>query len=466
MITQNCRSKFVMLVLAISTALPAFSQWSTMTLDTRYESFYDVLTASSKNDVVNLSPDLFRDQVFANPHVLLDDSGNWIITGYGDSQFGSVAKGDSVYIIKRNTGGAYERVVNPVLSWPDAAAGSDWTTVGAIDAGVGVAKTSGVTVTSGTLGGYKYFMLVPIWQVPTDIRWISWAVSRDGSSWSFVNQNGTGTTTNPANSLRLIDRPGGTVGYYHPTMVFNPVNGYFYISLGFRASYGGIRATWWRMPFTSSNLFGLYKPVGASRFRVERLDGSNYVATDGTLPDDLQGWPATAPWPDRAADPKSTPGGMGFAADPLDLVYLTNANGSFNSFLFLYKSENGFDDVTEAPIYYVRGTQPVGSGNIVWGTPQRLNLSSLRSGCNASSPYNTNPYLSVNPCYRQCSGAGIGYFLSVTQSGTDAYGQPQIFGYITAWREDRYEDLAYDTSGQLGCQQGSAGVLPVKFRLQ
>jgi hypothetical protein len=454
------RTSVLPLMLATVMGLPAFGQWTTMTLDTRYESFYDVLTSSVKNDVVSLSPDLFRDQVFGNPHVVYDDSGNWIITGYGDSQFGDVSKGDAVYVIKRNSGGGYERLTTPVLSWPPSAPGSNWTSVGAIDAGVGVAKTTSTTATSGMLGGYKYFMLVPIWQVPTNIRWVSWAVSRDGVSWSFVNQAGTGTTSDPASSLRLIYRPSGTVDYYHPAMVFNPANGYFYISLGFRASYGGIRATWWRIPFTTSNIFGLHKASGATRFTVERLDGTSYAYSDGTLPDDLQGWPALAPWPDRAADPKTTPGGMGFAADPLDIVYLTKADGTFDSFLFLYKSEGGFSSAEEAPIYYVRGTQPVGNGNIVFGTPQRLDLSSLRSGCNASDPYSTNPYLSSNPCYRQCSGAGRGYYLSVNQWGTDAFGKPQIFGFVTSWREDLYEDLA------TGCQEGPAGVLPVKFRLQ
>lgn len=472
--SMNHHGMAILLLLAVAFAVPATAQWSTMTLQTwDNQGFWDTPTSSVKYDVVNLSPDLFTDQVFGNPHVFYDDASNWIITGYGDSQFGSTAKGDAVYTIKRTPNGAYDRNVTPVLSWPDAASGSDWTSKGAIDAGVGVAKTPSVTTTSGTLGGYKYFMLVPIWQQPNStnppggIRWISWAVSTNGTSWVFVNQAGTGTTSDPASSLKLIHRPGGTVSYYHPTMMYNPHDGYFYISLGYRGSYGGIRATWWRMKFKTTNLFGLNKPTGWSTFEVERLDGTNYISTDGTLPDDLQGWPATAPWPDRAADPKSTPGNMGYAADPIDLVYLSKADGSFDSILFLYKSESGFDDTTEAPIYYVRGTQPTTStGNFVFGTPQRLDLSALRTGCNLSDPFS-----SVEPCYRQCSGAGRGYYLSVNQTGTDAYGKPEIYGFITAFREDLHPQLAYvwdSVNGQWvrGCQEGPAGVIPVKFRLQ
>lgn len=465
------RVKAALLAFIAAFALPTSAQWSTMTLQSwDNQGFWDTLTSGVETDVVHLSPGLFTDQVFANPHVFYDGASNWIITGYGDSQFGSAAKGDSVYVIKRTPNGAYERFTDPVLSWSPASSGSNWTSVGALDAGVGVAKTPSVTATDGTLGAYKYFMLVPVWQQPDaagGTRWVSWAVSKNGTSWEFVNETGTGTTNDPGSSLRLIRRTGGTFSYHHPVMMFNPNDQYFYISLGYGASYGGIRATWWRIKFTPGNPFGLYKAPNASSFTVERLNGSNYTATDGTLPTcaDPSNLDCTG-WPDSAADPKSTPGGMGYAADPLDLVYLSKADGSFDSILFIYKTENGFSDATEAPIYYVRGTQPTsGTGNFVFGTPKRLDLSALRSGCNA------NPFQSVEPCYRQCSGAGRGYYLNVNQTGTDAFGKPEIYGFITAFREDLHPELAYiwnNSTGQwvLGCQEGSAGVIPAKFRLQ
>src|SRR5262249_4775935 len=145
-------------------------------------------------------------------------------------------------------------------------------------------------------------------------------------------------------------------GLWHAAMVYNPADGYFYIPLGY-SNPCGVKAWWWRIAFNSSNTFGL-TPNGSGRFNVERLvtamtmADAYYTVTDGVFTGGAV----------CSQSPRITEQGTGESlgpADPMDIVRLTNSDGSFNSFLFIYAAEKGFNNPAYTQqTYYIRGDLP------------------------------------------------------------------------------------------------------------
>ena len=421
------RSVFAIVVVA-GTVTPAFG-WNTISIKTLYPQWTDAVTGTRIDDNVNLHPQFnFHDQVFGNAQIQTSDDGEFLIMGYGDSHLGDTAVGDAIHIVKRLPWGTYERMVSPVLSFPPEA-GKTWDQVGGFGNGAGFAKTDVATST-----GYRYFSAVIVNDMHTrpERRWITWAVSTDGLNWAFAKQGG-GTTANPVESLQLIRKATLDGDYWHINMMYNPVDGYFYVVFGLSSEIY-ITATWWRIKYTPANAFGL-KP-GTSGYEVERLQDLTYVSTDGVIPENEALIKA-------AQLPKSCGSDTSGAYDAVNLVWLTKSDGTFDSVLFLYRPESA---ITSDVIYYVRGPYP-GLGHFGLNDAPRvaLDTSPLRAGC------------PNYPCFSNCTAAGPHFGL--VQRGVQADGSPRVFAYVTSRREDVHGSTS-------NCATGPAALLPVELELR
>jgi hypothetical protein len=441
------RKRLFFIFLIVATAAPLAAQWSTISLDQPYRYWHRDPDGTLFDDVLNLSPGAFNNQVIANPHVQYNDNGEWLIMGYGDASLGDTRVGDAVYVFKRYNTGWYKVPSTAALAWPAAQPGTNWLSVGGIGSGAGFTKT--LTPSS---GGYKYFAAVQVAQAPVNANgaftygWTSWAVSADGESWSFVSQSG-GLTNDPGQSLKLIRRSdssdlthdGGT-RFWHIAMVYNKYDNYFYIASGW-AGLCGIKATWWRIRFDSTNGYGLPYNASLSTYEVQVLSNGNYTNTvsvgngsisNGLITDDWDVWQCDAQSPTAA-------NGAG-PADPMDIVQLYKSDGSFDSMLFLYQPE-----LDLSKIYYVKGTLPTtATGTFVWATPQYLDLSAL-----TNLPDGTK--------YDPGCGAG-GFSMCVNQNGWQANGAPNLFGFLATYRKDLYSQTN-------SCSAQPEGIVPLHLNL-
>ena len=449
-----------------------FAQWNQLTLNTTYPSWTEQ-GASTYNDVVNLRPENFLSQQFADQHVVYDSSGNWIIMGYGFPPTAGNTVGDSINLITRlNSTGRFDlhRTTNPVLGFAPATPPADWTTVGGLGAGSGVTSTA----PTASAGGYRYFALVPVGVfngekyghpptgdacapagTTTPARgWVTIAVSKTGTDWGFVPQSGSTTVSNPAQSIQLIKLLVNSAAqmtvlrsvsiqdcstgwkwvdlYQHVAILYNKYDQRFYIALGY-SGLCGLKTTWWRLGFSPASTFGL---GGLERFdRVQ----NGFVASTGTIPNDGDVWQC------NGQDPASTAqNALAGPADPTDLVMLFRSDQSFDSVLFAYKPEMDYKNTLlplSQHVFYVRGSLPTTpTGNFVWGQAQELDMSSLTSN------------------YANC-GEGGSYYVSANQSGNDAVtGFPIPYGFVSTYRKDLYPGCMNPVKRQ--------GVLPVQFSLK
>jgi hypothetical protein len=449
----------VTLALALLVAAPLAAEWSTLSIDQTYPSWHRDPDGTLFNDVLSLSPDNFNNQVLSNPHIQYNDDGQWLIMGYGDSSLGETTVGDAIYVMKRLNTGWYKVPASAALKFPAALSGSDWTSVGGLGVGAGIAKTSNRTPDP---YNYKYFAVVQVAQAPWNANkgaftrgWTTWAVSTDGEDWYFVAQSG-GTTRDAGESLQLIRRADlaqltstGMNRFWHIAMVYNPSDNYFYIVMGWAEEGGGIKGTWWRVRYNQGNAYGL--PVNASTGapEVEVLAFNSVTQTysftrtttvgSGAVSDGL-----ITDYSDAWANQAQSPVASG-PADPSDLVELYKADGSVDSMLFIYAPESGLND----SLYYVKGTLPTDpTANIIWNTPQALDFSSL-----------------TNAGYNTTCGAG-GFRIGVNQSGSQSTdglhglpGAPNLYGFAATWLPDQH----LPASG--GCVAQPQGLLPLHFKL-
>jgi hypothetical protein len=484
----------------LASAVAAQASWTTMTIGTQYPTWHQSGYSDTIDDVIYITERVsgtiispydtdnscaggttgnrrgFRSQTFANPHILNADNGDWLIQGYGDvftestpdactgvapaAQSQWVA--DAIWTITRKTDGSYQIPARSIPDQPTMKFTEGTNPLGYLGAGSGIAKTTSTVSCSGC-AAYKYFAIAPVVIPDTGAGWVTWAMSTDGVSWSFLNAAGTGTTSDARSSYHLIHTTSNINAesgshVWHSAMVYNPADQNFYVNFGYNTA-GGIKGTWWRLHFDPSQIGGLN--LGSSTFRqilqrgtpscgtpgaIESTTSDTWVNHNGVLPDPGfgGGWifdaqsPRTGTTDTSCNTPKTAIG----PADAMDLKILYKADGSVDSLLFIYASENAM--FSGAPAYYVKGTLPTSATNSAdfqWSTPQAFNY----------SPLDTNKYVS-------CSSGG-GWYLAVTQSGNDATtGNPRLFAYIVTYRKDKYAP-----AGNCGGQW--SGVLPVALNL-
>jgi hypothetical protein len=463
----------VLAAVVLCVASAAHADWNHMRIDTTYPVWHEwgygndsvddeiYFTHRDANGV--RSPTGFGDQIIANPHVQYNDNGDWLIMGYGENTFTDTNYpntdptddiADSIYVFKRlAVNGQY---VVPSTQAMKFTPGTQ--PLGYLGAGAAIAKT-----TTTTSAGYKYFSIMPVSVPSQNIGWASWAVSSDGETWYFVDSTGAGLTTDARQSFHLLQNTDPSVdfngsftdsngvkedrGFAHNAMVYNPYDGYFYIAQGY-SNPCGINAWWWRIKFNSANAFGL-TPNGAGRFNVELLqtgatnDDDYYTVTDGVF-----NGGAICPRAPRIFDANGQYLG---AADPMDLALLTNSDGSFNSFLFVYAAGIDFNNPPYTQqTYYIRAAQPTSStGNLVW-----------QMGSPYNGPKNLDFSLVNGQGYAECS-AGGGYYLGVAQMGNQADGSPNLFAFINTYNP--YSPIVDPTAGNCGGQW--SGLLPVHLTL-
>ncbi|HEX8169757.1 MAG TPA: hypothetical protein VF824_04360 [Thermoanaerobaculia bacterium] len=438
---------------------PLSAQWSTLTTSTLYPTWYDATPCATKtlpspiDDVIHFAcPPAgygsqtagarFTDQIIANPHVVVNDAGEWLIIGYGENTFTdtdftattSDDIADAIYVFKRKTDGSYVVPTQPALQFPT---GSQ--PLGYLGAGLGLAKT-----TTATTNGYRYFAIVPVFEPATNHGWLAWAVSTNGETWSFVSSSG-GLTSDARASFKVIARSDlrndGAIAIQHVAMVYDPRDGHLYLAIGYAGQFAGIKTTWWRIHFNAQTPYGLTavtRADGTPGYAVDLLNSGTFQPSAGVIPADyFEAWVAAAQWPSSSA-------GYG-PADPMDVIRLTNSDGSFNSMMFVYVSETAFPH----DYRYVKASLPTTTNGMFvtdpgFSTPKALDFSSL-----------------LNQGYSDC-GAGGGFYTGFIQGPNDAWGQPQqLFGYVGTWHADRsYPRSSPDCGGQW------QGLLPMKFIVQ
>lgn len=393
---------------------PAAAQWTTLSITERYDSWtqYNAAggTYTSRPAPINLLPTNFFNQSFGDPQVIYTDTGDWLITGYGDNNLAEQTVCDGSYVVRRsNTNGSFQIPAGPALSIPPVVPQC----TGYLGVGPGVTKTL-----TATPSGYKYFGVIPAGGNNT--AWLTWVVSADGQAWQFAKQGG-GTTTDPRLSLQLIRRSdlrpsplGSTIGHFqHVVMQYNKYDGYFYIIFGYAAdacpcppgTAPGIRATWWRIRFDSTNTFGL-PPAGGGQYEIQRRVGASYVAETGLIPP-TDYWTVLAMYPNFGNDDNPV--------DPMGLTQLYRQDGSFDSWLFLYQPQGGFGS-KPSPVAYVKGTSTgAGGGEFSFGVARALATGPVFGGgtyvaCDPESPAPNTVH--------------------VNQSGWQADGSPQLYGFV------------------------------------
>ena len=323
---------------------------------------------------------------------------------------------DRVYVVTRHSNGSYSIPTTAALAYPPVKPNC-LDPLGVLGGGAGITKTPYATG-----AGYKYFAILPAGDAPNHHAWVTWAVSKDGQNWSFAAQSG-GTTSDPKASLQLIRRAdlqygpqNGQAHFQHIAMVYNKYDNFFYVTLGYDID-AGIAATWWRICFDPTNPWGLKvrTPPPQLSYEVQRRSGAGYVVTDGIIPTDDS-------WVNNAQDPK--PQGDLPPVDPMDIVQLYKPDGTFDSMLFIYQPLRGFGQNPDT-IAYVKGTADGKhgkySGDFEWTTPQTLTSADLLK------VYDNTLYVSCPAPYRASPDS-----LAVNQSGWQADGSPQLYGFMVA----------------------------------
>jgi hypothetical protein len=494
-------------------ATTAHAAWSTISLDTSYPNWHqwgytdhvrgydnyivpgdyigDVIYFTHRNGsgevIYSASTNTgFRDQLIANPHVVIDDSGNWLIQGYGEDTFtdtnGHVggtpwaagSRADAIFTFKRHTDGSYEVPTSASLQFKCTTGCND---LGYLGAGSAIAKT-----TTTSANGYKYWSLVPVQYNNVTQGWVTWAGSADGVTWHFKCAPGAascqtgGFTDDARDSYPLIhatDNSNPDAGHHfsHTAMVFNPSDGNFYINIGYDRECGQ-KGTWWRMHYNAGDAFGLVASTmqgGSGRYRIDRLQrdtalaqantsGDYWLETYGEIPSvyttagNATYWPCEAQSP-RVAQPSGVPSLNLTAADPMDVKILYDATGGVDSLFFVFKAESNWGHPTT--VTYLKGTIPSGtvngkdSADFNWTTP----MSDTDAVIDLSALLPSSGLRYENAC-----GGGGGFYLGTVQSGT-VNGKPNLFGYLATWRGDLY------SPGD--CSQNNAwqGLLPIHLTL-
>jgi hypothetical protein len=407
--------------------------------------------STSRTSPVSLLPTNFFNQLIGDPHVQFSDTGDWLIMGYGDHNFGYTGICDASYVIRRDSLGRYDIPASSVLAYPD-------NSPDVCDSylGVGPGFTKTLQATSG--GNYKYFAVVPAGNASLGQSWLTWAVSDTGTgNWKFPAQGG-GTTTDPTLSLQLIRRPdldattpSGSYRFQHVALIYNKYDDYFYIVFGWYTDAAGIWTTWWRIDFDPTEQFGLKKDA-QGRYDVWRRNGSSWITTNG----------GEIPTTDNAVltarDPALTNNVTG-AVDPIDIVQLYKQNGDFDSMLFLYQPVLGYG-ASPTPIAYVKGTSSLGA-NFNWQSPQTLlSRKEGTTDIDLALVYGSGQYVACKA--PPCGPRPAPNSMAVVQSGWQADGSPQLYGFISVARPQSCQDTDGD-SEQDGL--GNTGLLPLTITL-
>lgn len=231
--------------------------------------------------------------------------------------------------------------------------------------------------------------------------------------------------------------------------------GYFYANLGYQGL-GGIKGTWWRIPFNASHPWGLKYNTSINEFEVQRFN-RDLVPARYELTDECDGGicpPNDADnWQPRAQDPQSTAqNGYTGPAEPFDLIVFERQDGTADHVLLLYTPEARYGQIPPL-IYYVKGTMPATStSNFQWSPQQSLDTSMF---------WDRSAYPQFAGTYNAC-GAGGGYFMSANYSGT-------LFGFASTWRSDlaqRSQSQALPPACGTTCANQMQGLLPFSFKLQ
>ncbi len=353
-------------------------------------------------DLVALGPEVDA-QHLSNPHTVIGDDGLPITLAYGSTNDSPQLIGDRTYAI-------HDGKANMVMNFPP----HEPQCIDYLGVSVGVAKTEAATSL-----GYRYFAIGPAGDAEKHQAWITWAVSKDGLSWEFVDATGTRLTKDPRQSLHLIARrdlidnvPGRTDNqphYWHPAMFYNHEDGYFEVVLGY-AGVVGIGATWWAIQFNTADPFGL-----GQIWRRQGLP-TPYIISDGVIPDD-DSWMVSA----------QNPAG---SVDPMDLVPLYNADGSLDSVLYLY--------------------EPLASA-FKWPTTVAYNKMDTRGTTGPTQYLDTTPVFGAR--WAACSDAPAGTFVGAYQV---APGSSSLKGYISV-TPSPCKNAGYGSDRQ--------GLLPIELTL-
>ena len=485
----------------------AAAQWSTLTLDvpSGYNRCWHTLNLTTVDNVISIGAPAQNVcyQSFGNGHLQTDDSNNTLVLGYGGMWNTDNLVGDGITLIKRTASGTIDS--NPsgnpygaVLYFPKATTSDcdpayqkrdcptcpwycEWTWKGGLGAGGAIAKT-----TVATASGYKFFAVVAVGVFnrtqdghpynSTDRSehggctvqgttspaqgWLTWAVSKNGTDWVFVNRSG-GTTADPAQSLYLISRANKefTVQYqstdpstctdtnhwawldhfWHSAMFYNAGDGYFYIILGWDVP-GANRGTWWRMQYNAATPFGIgtiQRLVNASVAPyVPCFQGTSGCTNDGlgaTIPTG-NAWATTATYPNPNQPAVANDGILGNAglADPMDITLLTKSNGSVDSIVLTYKPTQGFGAVGPTNVYYIKSTStsfPFFDATVF--PPKKIDVSGL-SSVSGTLCYGSG---SKTIGYRTSGGSG-GNYMALWQNGYQGNGNPDVYGVFATGRTD------------------------------
>ncbi len=411
------------------------AQWSRIKIDTIYEHWLKNQFPSNDlyvDDVVNLKPPpgSFMAQSLANPHVLLpdDQTNDWIIGTYGTKLDGP---GDSIYVLRRHS-------IDGDYDIPSSAALPGVSGHG-LGAGMAMVKAPVATST-----GRRYFGLVP---VLGSTGWITWAsLDANGSTWSFLGANGT-AVTDPLSSVKLIRRADLSGQWQHPSIVYARILNvdYFFVVVGYSGACG-ITASWFRLTFdpSNSNGFGLKFDTGLNSYLVQRWNGSSFINTNGEVDNqDL--------WQCASVAPTDASGNGNGAADPMDLVSLKKADGSFDSILFVYMPVRDFGKSPSRLAYSKASLPTTATGNFQWGPLHVLDTSIL---------WDRNTFSGAHT-YNAC-GSGGGNYMGVNQ-GTAGLAD-KLFGHIACYRDDQYSST--DPGCFWNCGDQPQGLLPVLLKQQ
>lgn len=357
---MRMRLLFVLAFLLAGSQAVAQSTWSRIKLDSLHETWVNQADPNvTIHDVVKLNP-TFLNQTLANPHVQYEDNtGDWMVMSYGDQALSSLPY-DAIYIPKRLAAYFDHWAIPsaPALQYPLSIPGY-------LGSGAGVTKTP-----TSTTAGRHFFAVVPVENPADNTGWVAWAArDENDQKWYFLGPGGT-EVTDPTASLKLIKRSDFHKAWQHIAMVF--VNGSFYVVVGY-AGGCGIKATWWRITFNQADDWGLTHYGGGSSYEVQRWDsgaGPSFVSTDGTVPSNNDSWQC------RAQDPPSnSSNGNTGPADPMDIVVVPKADGSFDSMLFIYTPEANFAQLPTR-VFYAKGALPInGNLNFQWSPMQSLDTS-------------------------------------------------------------------------------------------
>jgi hypothetical protein len=121
-------------------------------------------------------------------------------------------------------------------------------------------------------------------------------------------------TGDPDQSVKIIrraDLDGYNDKFQHVAMMYNKYDGYFYLAMGWNSSWGGIKVTWWRLKFETSNVYGIPYNSGLGTYEIQILNDTTFV--NSYISDTMRGTGVSTGlitdyfdvWQGRAQSPKS-----------------------------------------------------------------------------------------------------------------------------------------------------------------